>query len=91
MPQMRRLTPTEVATLEERGPAASARIAAQYDAVLAPFAVGDYGLAEAEPHETLLAVRRRLSTAADRRGWMLAFLPTEGEQLVFRVREVFGA
>jgi hypothetical protein len=30
------------------------------------------------PHETRLAVRRRLNAAAERRGWVLAFLRIEG-------------
>jgi hypothetical protein len=91
MPQTRKLTPAEIAILAYTDPDARAQVAAQYDALLAPFAVGDYGSAEPESGETVLAVRRRLSAAAERRGWMLAFLPTEGELLVFRVREVFGA
>jgi hypothetical protein len=50
--------------------------------------VGDYGLAEPAPGETLLAERRRLSAAAERRGWSLMFVPSEGLGLVFRVSEV---
>lgn len=86
MPQIRKLTPAEIATLEYSNPAARAQIAAQYDALLAPFAADDYGIAVPESHETRLAVRRRLTVAAERRGWKLAFMPMEGERLVFRVR-----
>jgi hypothetical protein len=83
MPRTRKLTAAEIATLEYSNPAARAQ---QYDALLAPFAAGDYGLAEPEPHETRLRVRRRLGAAAERRGWLLAFVPVEGESLVFRVQ-----
>jgi hypothetical protein len=91
VPQTRKLTLIEIANLNYSNPDVRAKLAAHYDALLAPFAVGDYGLAEPEKGETRLAVRRRLNAAAERRGWMLAFVPTEGEQLIFRVREVFGA
>jgi hypothetical protein len=87
MPQMRKLSAAEIAILAYTDPDARAQVAQQYDALLAPFACGDYGLAEPEMGETRLAVRRRLNAAAERRGWVLAFLPSDGEQLVFRVRE----
>jgi hypothetical protein len=89
--QPQKLLPTKIATLAYTCPAARAQLAAHYDALFVPFAVGDDGIAEPEPGETLLAVRQRLNAAAERRGWRLAFVRTEGEGSVFWVREVFGA
>jgi len=86
VPQMRKLTSAEITSLYYSDPGVRAELVAHYDALLAPFDVGDYGLAEPEMGETRLAVRRRLQAAAGRRGWMLAFVPTEGEGLVFQVR-----
>lgn len=86
MPQTRKLSAAEIATLYYSDPTVRAELAAHYDALLDPFAAGDYGIAEPEPHETRLTVRRRLSAAAKRRGWRLVFVPTEGEGLVFQVQ-----
>lgn len=86
MPKMRKIPLTEIANLNYSNPEVRAELVAHYDGLLAPFAVGDYGLAEPEVGETRLAVRRRLTAAAARRGWMLNFVRTEGEALVFQVR-----
>jgi hypothetical protein len=77
--RLRRVNATQVAALTRTDLAVRAQLAAHYDALFAPFAVGDDGIAEQEAGETLLAVRRRLNTAAERRGWRLAFVRTEGE------------
>ena len=86
MPQTRKLTSAEITSLYYSDPSVRAELAAHYDALLAPFSLGDYGLAEPEMGETRLAVRRRLGAAAERRGWRLSFVRTEGETLVFQVR-----
>ena len=88
MPQFRKLTSAEIATLEYATPAWRDCITTEYDTLLAPFALGDYGLAEPAPGETRLAVRRRLNAAAERRGWRLLFVRAEEEGLVFRVQAV---
>ena len=77
--------------IEYATPAWRDRIATEYDTLLVPFAVGNYGIAEPKPHETRLAVRRRLSAAAKQRGWHLTFVPSEGEHLIFQVRADAGA
>jgi hypothetical protein len=68
MPQFRKLSLPEIATLAYTDPDARAQLAAHDDALLVLFAIGDHGVAEPEMGETRLAVRRRLSAAAERRG-----------------------
>lgn len=90
MHQTRTLPAAEIRRLLYGKSATRAQIAHDYDVLLASFTVGDYRNVAPQPGETLLAVRRRLSAAARRRGWRLVFLPTYGKQLIFQVREVFG-
>jgi hypothetical protein len=85
MPQVRKLSGIEAQELERGAPADRAAIIAQYDGLLAPFEVGEYGCATPEAGETPLAVRRRLTAAAVRRGWALRWVPGEAG-LVFEVQ-----
>jgi hypothetical protein len=83
MPSFRKLSPAEipakVSTLSAR-----AQVAQPYDALLADFAIGDYGRAELIAGERRNAVRSRLHAAARRRGLALRFRPGPGP-LIFRV------
>jgi hypothetical protein len=85
MPTVRKLTPEEVRTLENKGKGQRRLIAEQYDAFLSGYEVGDYGEAELEPNEKRLTVRNRLKAAAQRRGLALDFKRTTGNVLRFRV------
>ena len=88
MPQVRKLTSQESQILEHADPSLRQQRDAHYDALLHPFTVGDYGIAEALPGESRLAVRRRLAAAAARRGWALDFLSVLEDALYFHVREL---
>jgi hypothetical protein len=83
MPRFRKLSESETAA---RQPTLSARaqIAQAYDALLANFAIGDYGRAELIDGERRDIVRRQLQAAARRRGLALRFRSGPGP-LTFRV------
>lgn len=86
MPSFRKLSPAEipakVSTLSAR-----AQVAQAYDALLADFAIGDYGRVELVDGEQRNAVRSRLHAAARRRGLALRFRPGPGP-LIFCVEAV---
>jgi hypothetical protein len=46
MPSFRKLSPTEIAALEQRPLGARAQVAREYDAYMADFTAGDYGQAQ---------------------------------------------
>ena len=85
MPNLRKLSPAEVHTLEYTGTGQRKRVEAQYDEILRSFAPGDYAEVELEGDEKRLTVRNRLSAAASRRGVTLHFLRTPPPTLRFRV------
>jgi hypothetical protein len=85
MPQLRKLSSAEVHTLEYQGSDQRQRQSATYDALLADFQVGDYGIAELVPGEKRPTVYTRLRAAAQRRGLSLRFLRTSGAALRFCV------
>ena len=85
MPNLRKLSPAEVHTLEYKGTSQRREVEAEYDEILRPFAPGDYGQVELEPGEKRLTVRNRLSAAATRSGVTLHFLRTTPPTLRFRV------
>jgi len=87
MPQMRKLTPAEVQTLEYKPTGQRKQIEEQYDAILSDYAVGEYGEAALEPDENRLTVRNRLRAAAVRRGLGMAFRRTNGDFIRFQVIE----
>ena len=73
MPQIRKLTPAEVQTLEYKPTGHRKLIEEQYDAILSDYAAGEYGEAALEPDEKRLTVRNRLRAAAVRRGLEIDF------------------
>ena len=87
MPQIRKLTPAEIQTLEYKPTGQRKLIEAQYDAILSDYAVGEYGEAALEPDEKRLTVRNRLRAAAVRRGLGIDFRRTNGDFIRFQVVE----
>ena len=85
MPHIRKLTPSEVQTLEYKPTGQRKVIERQYDAILSDYAAGEYGEATLEPNEKRLTVRNRLRAAAIRRGLEIDFRRTSGDFLRFRV------
>jgi hypothetical protein len=87
MPEVRKLTPAEVETLERKPSGQRRQIEAQYDVLLSDYAVGEYGEAVLEAHEKRLTVRNRLRAAATRRGVGLDFKRSGADRLRFQVTE----
>lgn len=85
MPQIRKLTPAEVQTLEHKPTGQRKLIEQQYDAILSDYAAGEYGEAALEPEENRLTVRNRLRAAAGRRGLGIDFRRTNGDFIRFQV------
>jgi hypothetical protein len=87
MPEVRKLTPAEVETLERTPSGQRRQIEDQYDALLSDYAVGEYGEALLEGDEKRLTVRNRLRAAAVRRGIGLDFKHSGADRLRFQVIE----
>jgi|SRR4051794_29083201 len=85
MPQLRKLTPAEVQTLEYKPTGQRKLIEEQYDAILSDYAVGEYGEAALDPDENRLTVRNRLRAAAVRRGLGIDFRRTNGDFIRFQI------
>jgi hypothetical protein len=85
MPQVRKLTPAEVQTLEYKPTGQRKLIEQQYDTILSDYAAGEYGEAALEPDEKRLTVRNRLRAAAVRRGLEIDFRRTNGDFIRFQV------
>jgi hypothetical protein len=85
MPNVRKLTPEEVRTIENRGKGQRKITEEQYDAFLSDYDVGDYGEADLADDEKRLTVRNRLKAAAKRRGLSIDFKRTQGPLLRFRI------
>jgi hypothetical protein len=91
MPNVRKLTPQEVETLEHKGKGQRKLVEEQYDAFLAGYEMGDYGEAELEENEKRLTVRNRFKAAAARRGVELIFQRMPGTTLRFKVAPISAA
>src|SRR3954453_17007827 len=85
MPQVRKLTPSEVQTLEYKPTGQRKLIEQQYDATLSDYAAGEYGEAALEPDENRLTIRNRLRAAAVRRGLGVDFRRTNGDFIRFQI------
>ena len=90
MPQIRKLTPAEVQTLEYKPTGQRKLIEEQYDAILSDYAAGEYGEAALEPDEKRLTVRNRLRAAAVRRGLGIDFRRTNGDFIRFQIVDHAG-
>jgi hypothetical protein len=87
MPQIRKLAPEEVQTLENKGKGQRKLVEEQYDAFLHDYEVGDYGEAMLDEGEKRLTVRNRLKAAAGRRNVEVEFRRTTGDLIRFRIIE----
>src|SRR5215213_6574807 len=87
MPQVRKLEPEEVQTIQNKGKGTRKITEEQYDAMLAGFDVGEYGEATIDEGENRLTVRNRFKAAAARRGFGINFRRTTGDLLRFQVVE----
>jgi hypothetical protein len=85
MPQVRKLAPEEVYTLENKGKGQRKLTEEEYNRYLADYEVGDYGEAELSDGENRLTVRNRFKAAAGRRGLTLDFKRTKGNTLRFKI------
>jgi hypothetical protein len=87
MPQVRKLAPEEVQTIENKGKGTRKLTEEQYDVFLSEYEVGDYGEAELEGDEKRLTVRNRLKAAASRRNVGVDFKRTQGNIIRFKIIE----
>jgi len=87
MPQVRKLAPEEVQTIENKGKGLRKLTEEQYDAILADFEVGEYGEGTLEEGENRLTVRNRFKAAATRRGVAINFRRTSGDLIRFQIIE----
>ena len=85
MPQVRKLAPEEVQTIQNKGKGTRKLVEEQYDAILGDYAVGEYGEATLEPDENRLTVRNRLNAAAGRRSLGINFRRTTGDFIRFQI------
>jgi hypothetical protein len=86
MARIRKAAHEDTGTAVERSLSRRARIAQEYDALLADFAVGDYGKVDLSDGEQRLTVRSRLQAAARRRRLSLRFRPGPSTALIFHVQ-----
>jgi hypothetical protein len=85
MPQVGKLAPEEVQSIENKGKGLRKLTEEQYDAYLRDYAVGDYGEALLDEGEKRLTVRNRLKAAASRRNIAIEFRRTTGDLIRFKI------
>ena len=85
MPQVRKLAPEEVKTLEHKGKATRKLTEELYDGILSEYEAGDYGEALLDDGEKRLTVRNRLKAAAGRRNLGIEFRRTNGNRIRFKL------
>ena len=85
MPNFRKLEPEEVQEIENKGKGLRKLIEEQYDAILAEYAIGDYGEATLDIEENRLTVRNRMKAAARRRNLAIDFRRTKEDILRFQI------
>jgi hypothetical protein len=87
MPQVRKLDPSEVQTIENKGIGLRKQTEKLYDSILADYEVGEYGEATLDEGENRLTVRNRMKAAATRRGIGINFRRTSGDLIRFQIVE----
>ena len=87
MPQVRKLDPSEIQNIENKGIGLRKQTEKLYDSILADYEVGDYGEAVLDEGENRLTVRNRLKAAATRRGIGINFRRTSGDMIRFQIVE----
>lgn len=85
MPQVRKLAPEEVKTIENKGKGQRKLTEELYDSILSEYEVGDYGEATLDEGEKRLTVRNRLKAAAGRRNVGVEFRRTNGDLIRFYI------
>ncbi len=85
MPAVRKLNPEEIRAVEDKGKGVRKLTEEQYDRAVAGFEVGDYGELTPDRDEKRLTAQGRLRAALSRRGLYVAFLPTRGDAIRFKV------
>src|SRR3954454_10077307 len=90
MPAFRKLDPSEVQTIENKGIGLRKQTEALYDSILADYEVGDYGEALLDEGENRLTVRNRLKAAAGRKSVGINFRRTSGDFIRFQIVEPGG-
>jgi hypothetical protein len=87
MPNFRKLEPEEVKAYQNKGKGTRKLVEEEYDAILADYAVGEYGEATLDEGDNRLTVRNRMKAAATRRGIGINFRRTNGDLLRFQIIE----
>ncbi len=87
MPQVRKLAPEEVQTIQDKGKGTRKLVEEQYDSILSDYAIGEYGEAILDPDENRLTVRNRMKAAAGRRSLGINFRRTSGDLIRFQIVE----
>jgi hypothetical protein len=87
MPQVRKLAPEEVQTIYSKDKGTRKLTEELYDAILADYAVGEYGEAVLDEDENRLTTRNRLRAAATRRHLGIEFRRTSGDMVRFLIVE----
>jgi hypothetical protein len=91
MPNVRKLEPQEVRTIENKGKGTRKITEEEYDRFLADFSLGDYGELIPDEGEKRITLRARLKSAAKRKGIPITFLRTRGQEIRFHVAEPTGS
>jgi len=87
MPHVRKLDPSEIQAIQNKGVGTRKLTEELYDSILADYEVGEYGEAILDEGENRLTVGNRMKAAATRRGISISFRRTQGDLLRFQVVE----
>ncbi len=85
MPQVRKLAPEEIQTIQDKGKGTRKLVEEQYDSILSDYAIGEYGEAALDADEKRLTVRNRLKAAAGRHSLGINFRRTNGDFIRFQI------